>query len=195
MRSVLERGEGLKVAVEIDRRDRFGREVSACGLDRALQAEDVENLVAGVVQGESERDHGRSLAGYFDRDHVIERARGLRLRAFHKRRNQDHDQDRANCDQHDFGGRKIFLGRAVLFADVDRRPGGSGWRCGLRTRRRCGSRIGHGKGPCRFYACAENRSEERLPDKCGRFPEAVLCVLCGVSFASFAVKAFDRKIR
>src|SRR6266567_466667 len=112
-------------------------------LDGALNVVDVENLVAGVADGEGQGDHGRALAGNLDGGHVVERARSLRLSALHERSDEHHDHYGSDGDQQNLGWREILLCRAVFFPDVNCWTGGRGWWC-RRLRGRGGSWIRHG---------------------------------------------------
>src|SRR4029077_17129489 len=109
--------------------------VSGGSLHRSLQSMDVQSFVAGVVNGEGERDHGGVLSGNLHGDDIVERTGGLRFGTLEKRYEGDDNAEHDDGDDQDPARGEAFFGRAEFLADVDGwagRRGGWLWSGGRR---------------------------------------------------------------
>src|SRR3984885_9594739 len=93
LRAHFECRKRLKIAVEIDRRDRVGSgRLAARRLHGAVNTANIERFLTGIVHREGQGGHGLALTGNFNRHDVVERSCGLRLGSLQERCDQNHHQ-------------------------------------------------------------------------------------------------------
>src|SRR6185369_13363502 len=115
----LERGESLKVTVEVHPGGGFIAAFTAVGGDLGLDVVDPERLLAGIVDGNIDRHHDHVLVRNFDGSDIVHRAPALGLGARDEGVDAEQDGGNAQDDSNDLSRWKIALRGTKFLSNID----------------------------------------------------------------------------